>query len=146
MFYENKDGFNFKSLESLLQPKTSVKDLEQLETASTLEKFKQSQQLKFEQDPVVDRYVLFQANALAEGADFDLSSEENIITSFKFESTFNVVANLVGACMYNSRLLTYGVTMRVGALDNEGASESIAGSEKKTRKSEYVKNFMTMII
>ena len=35
MFYENKDGFNFKSLESLLQPKTSVKDLEQLETAAT---------------------------------------------------------------------------------------------------------------
>ena len=150
MFYENKDGFNFKSLESLLQPKTSVKDLEQLETASTLEKFKQSQQLKFEQDPVVDRYVLFPANALAEGADFDLSSEENIITSFKFESTFNVVANLVGG-MYNSRLLTYDpVTMRVGALDNEGASESIAGSEKKTRKSgvrqkfydyDYLKNF-----
>ena len=72
---------------------------------------------------------------MAEGADFDLSSEENIITSFKFESTFNVVANLVGG-MYNSRLLTYDpVTMRVGALDNEGASESIAGSEKKTRKS-----------
>ena len=30
MFYENKDGFNFKSLESLLQPKTSVKILNNL--------------------------------------------------------------------------------------------------------------------
>ena len=39
--------------------------------------------------------------------------KRNIITSFKFESTFNVVANLVG--MYNSRLLTYDpFTMRVG--------------------------------
>ena len=38
MFYENKDGFNFKSLESLLQPKTCINDLEQLETAINIRK------------------------------------------------------------------------------------------------------------
>ena len=70
------------------------------------------------------------ANALSEGDIFDLSSESNIITSFKFESTFNVMANLVGG-MYNSRLLTYDpITMRVGAIDNEGAYASASGSSK----------------
>ena len=135
LFYENKDGFNFRSLESLLTPKTTKNDLEQMEESETIEKFKQAAQLQFEEEPVVDRYVLMPANAITEDNIWDLSSEENIITSFKFESTFDVVSNLVGG-MYNSRLITYDpVTMRVGALDNEGAYASVSGSSKGTRKS-----------
>ena len=141
LFYENKDGFHFRSLESLLEPKSSVNDLEQMEDSTTLEKFRQSQELKFTVDPIVDRYVLMPANAMSEENNFDLSSEENIISSYKFESTFNVIANLVGG-MYNSRLLTYDpITMRVGALDNEGATSSVGETDISTRKSSVTQKF-----
>jgi len=141
LFYENKDGFHFRSLESLLEPKSSVNDLEQMEDSTTLEKFRQSQELKFTEDPIVDRYVLMPANAMSEENNFDLSSEENIISSYKFESTFNVIANLVGG-MYNSRLLTYDpITMRVGALDNEGATSSVGETDISTRKSSVTQKF-----
>ena len=141
LFYENKDGFNFKTIDSLMQPKTSVQDLETYEGESTLANVNKSKQLQFEQNPVVDKYILMPANALSEGDIFDLSSEESIIRSFKFESTFDVIANIVGG-MYNSRLLTYDpITMRVGALDNEGAYASMKDTEKATRKSSVRQKF-----
>ena len=141
LFYENKDGFNFKTIDTLMQPKTSVQDLETYEGLSTLAKANKSKQIQFEENPVVDKYILMPANAMSEDNNFNLSSEANIITSFKFESTFNVLANLVGG-MYNSRLLTYDpITMRVGAIDNEGAYASTAGSTKATRKSSVRQKF-----
>ena len=141
LFYENKDGFNFKTIDSLMQPKTSVQDLETYEGESTLATVNKSKQLQFEENPIVDKYILMPANALSEGDIFDLSSEESIIRSFKFESTFDVIANIVGG-MYNSRLLTYDpITMRVGALDNEGAYASMKDTEKATRKSSVRQKF-----
>ena len=141
LFYENKDGFNFKSLESLLSPKSSINDLERVEEANKTTTLQQSGNIEFENDPVLDRYVLMPANVLTDDGNFDLSSEENIITSFKFESTFNVLANLVGG-MYNSRLLTYDpISMRIGALDNEGAYASTPNTEKSTRKSSVRQKF-----
>ena len=90
---------------------------------------------------MADKFILMPANALSEGDIFDLSSEESIIRSFKFESTFDVIANIVGG-MYNSRLLTYDpITMRVGALDNEGAYASMKDTEKATRKSSVRQKF-----
>ena len=141
MFFENKDGFHFKSIDSLISPKSSTKDLEQEEDNSTLKKFQQAKQIELENNPVADKFILMPANALSEGDIFDLSSEESIIRSFKFESTFDVIANIVGG-MYNSRLLTYDpITMRVGALDNEGAYASMKDTEKATRKSSVRQKF-----
>ena len=140
-FFENKDGFHFKSIDSLISPKSSTKDLEQEEDNSTLKKFQQAKQIELENNPVADKFILMPANALSEGDIFDLSSEESIIRSFKFESTFDVIANIVGG-MYNSRLLTYDpITMRVGALDNEGAYASMKDTEKATRKSSVRQKF-----
>ena len=141
MFFENKDGFHFKSIDSLISPKSSTKDLEQEEDNSTLKKYQQAKQIELENNPVADKFILMPANALSEGDIFDLSSEESIIRSFKFESTFDVIANIVGG-MYNSRLLTYDpITMRVGALDNEGAYASMKDTEKATRKSSVRQKF-----
>ena len=141
LFFENKDGFHFKSIDSLISPKSSTKDLEQEEDNSTLKKFQQAKQIELENNPVADKFILMPANALSEGDIFDLSSEESIIRSFKFESTFDVIANIVGG-MYNSRLLTYDpITMRVGALDNEGAYASMKDTEKATRKSSVRQKF-----
>ena len=141
LFFENKDGFHFKSIDSLISPKSSTKDLEQEEDNSTLKKFQQAKQIELENNPVADKFNLMPANALSEGDIFDLSSEESIIRSFKFESTFDVIANIVGG-MYNSRLLTYDpITMRVGALDNEGAYASMKDTEKATRKSSVRQKF-----
>ena len=141
MFFENKDGFHFKSIDSLISPKSSTKDLEQEEDNSTLKKFQQAKQIELENNPVADKFILMPANALSEGDIFDLSSEESIIRSFKFESTFDVIANIVGG-MYNYRLLTYDpITMRVGALDNEGAYASMKDTEKATRKSSVRQKF-----
>ncbi len=141
MFFENKDGFHFKSIDSLISPKSSTKDLEQEEDNSTLKKFQQAKQIELENNPVVDKFILMPANATSENNTFDLSSEESIIRSFKFESTFDVLANIVGG-MYNSRLLTYDpITMRVGALDNEGAYASMKDTEKATRKSTVRQKF-----
>ena len=141
MFFENKDGFHFKSIDSLISPKSSTKDLELEEDNSTLKKFQQAKQIELENNPVADKFILMPANALSEGDIFDLSSEESIIRSFKFESTFDVIANIVGG-MYNSRLLTYDpITMRVGALDNEGAYASMKDTEKATRKSSVRQKF-----
>ena len=141
MFFENKDGFHFKSIDSLISPKSSTKDLEQEEDNSTLKKFQQAKQIELENNPVADKFILMPANALSEGDIFDLSSEESIIRSFKFESTFDVIANIVGG-MYNSRLLTYDpITMRVGALENEGAYASKKDTEKATRKSSVRQKF-----
>tara|TARA_Y100000361_G_C11146168_1_gene338160 strand:+ start:80 stop:1705 length:1626 start_codon:yes stop_codon:yes gene_type:complete len=141
MFFENKDGFHFKSIDSLISPKSSTKDLEQEEDNSTLKKFQQAKQIELENNPVADKFILMPANATSENNTFDLPSEESIIRSFKFESTFDVIANIVGG-MYNSRLLTYDpITMRVGALDNEGAYASMKDTEKATRKSSVRQKF-----
>ena len=44
--------------------------------------------------------------------------------------------------MYNSRLLTYdSISMRIGALDNEGAYASTPNTEKSTRKSSVRQKF-----
>ena len=141
MFFENKDGFHFKSIDSLISPKSSTKDLEQEEDNSTLKKFQQAKQIELENNPVADKFISMPANATSENDTFDLPSEESIIRSFKFESTFDVIANIVGG-MYNSRLLTYDpITMRVGALDNEGAYASMKDTEKATRKSSVRQKF-----
>jgi hypothetical protein len=136
IFYENKYGFNFKSLESLMYPKSPIEDMDRED-----ELIKQTQQIEFEENAVVSKFVLMPASALSEEDTFDLSGDSVIITSFKFESTFNVIANIVGG-MYSSRLMTYDpVTHRIGALDNEGASASIPGSELSCRISNVKTNF-----
>ena len=134
LFYEDKNGFHFKSLESLMAPKSGQNDLD-----TTIEN-KQIQisaigDPELEEEPIMDKYVLIPANALSDFGVYSKTIQEQIITTFKFESTFNVIANIVGG-MYNSRLLTYDpITMRVGALDNEGAKATQSNSDNHTRLS-----------
>ena len=140
LFYEDKYGYNFKSIESLLDPKSSVQDMDRVDDNS-LEKVVQSGSVELEENAVVSKYVLMPANALNENDDFELSAEDVIIQNFKFESTFNVIANIVGG-MYSSRLITYDpVTQRIGSLDNEGASETLKGSDLSSRISNVKTNF-----
>tara|TARA_S200000501_G_scaffold374988_1_gene425851 strand:+ start:1446 stop:3065 length:1620 start_codon:yes stop_codon:yes gene_type:complete len=140
LFYEDKYGHNFKSIESLLNPKSNVQDMDRVDDNAT-EKVVQSGSIELEENAVVSKYVLMPANALNEDDNFEQSAEDTIIQNFKFESTFNVIANIVGG-MYSSRLMTYDpVTHRVGSLDNEGATESIEGAELSSRISNVKTNF-----
>ena len=141
IFYEDKYGYNFKSIESLLDPKSTVQDMDRVDDNAT-EKIIQSGAVELEKNAVVSKYVLMPANAIEDYREsFELSAEDVIIQNFKFESTFNVIANIVGG-MYSSRLMTYDtVTQRIGSLDNEGASESFSGSELSSRISNVKTNF-----
>lgn len=137
IFYEDMNGFNFKSIESLMTPKSPISDMSRGSDNVVV----QNQDISLEENSVVSKYVLMPANALSENNTFDLSGDDTIITEFKFESTFNMIANIVGG-MYASRLMTYDpVTHRVGALDNEGASVSIEGSALSSRLSNVKTNF-----
>jgi len=136
VFYENKDGYNFKSIESLLNPKSSIQDMDRTEEALT-----QISEITEEENAVTATYVLMPANALSETGVFEMSGDETIITSFKFESTFNVMANIIGG-MYSSRLMTYDpVTQRIGALNDQGATVSTKGSELASRESNVKSEF-----
>ena len=54
MFFENKDGFHFKSIDSLISPKSSTKDLEQEEDNSTLKKFQQAKYVNVLKGRILD--------------------------------------------------------------------------------------------
>ena len=140
IFYEDKHGYNFKSLESLLDPKSSIEDMDRVNT-NEVDQVVRVGDPEQEENAVVTKYVLMPANARNEDNSFKLSAEDSIIQDFKFESTFNIIANMVGG-MYSSRLITYDpVTQRIGSLDNEGATESIANSGLSSRKSNVKTNF-----
>ena len=136
LFYEDKDGFNFKSIESLLNPKSTLEDMDRDEGELV-----QTSEVNLEENAVTTKYVLMPASALSDGGTFDLSGDDTIITSFKFESVFNVVANMVGG-MYSSRLMTYDpVTHRIGAMNNQGASSSVPDSTLSSRNSNVKSEF-----
>ena len=137
IFYEDMNGFNFKSIESLMEPKSPISDMSRGQDNVVA----QNQDITIEENSVVSKYVLMPANALSEDGKSELSGDDVIITEYKFESTFNVIANIVGG-MYASRLMTYDpVTQRIGSLDNEGAASSIKDSELSSRLSNVKTNF-----
>lgn len=141
IFYEDKSTFNFKSVESLLDPIKPNTDLDReikenpYGGDSTLEnprirnavfEGKNIRKVETPADPKLQEiipvavYVLVPSNAHP----VDLDTGEQNISTFKFSSTFDVISNLVGG-MYGSRLLTYDpISHRIGTLNNLGAKQS----------------------
>ena len=156
VFYENKNGYNFRSIESLLYPEDTDQDVDyqfnekflEIDDRSTVRRDKTGApvaKIKGNAKSTANDlfpsevYVLVPANA----GPFDIKDEERIIRNYRFTSRFDVVSNLVGG-MYGSRLLVYDpVTQRIGSItetDNGKSSETkmkISNAEQRHYNFDY---------
>jgi len=136
IFYENKYGFYFKALSELLHPlvTTSAAEIEESEIEALEAQGTDSGQQndlgrekgkRISQPPVTTSaetpmvsYVMRPADQINEAPEH----KEFRIVSFKLQSTFNVLNNLIEG-MYSGRLLTYDpTTQRIGTINQESSA------------------------
>ena len=162
VFYENKNGFYFKSLSDLVDPRKTETPAE-IEDSETIANADQGLDYRQESERYREKGKRIKAGAKTTSVEvpvatyiirpsdsFDSTEESNetSVIQYSLQSTFNVLSNLIEG-MYSGRLLTYDtITKRIGTVFPKASSplqtENLEG-KNQTRWTNKLKKYTKKI-